>query len=87
MFLIFLILKILSFHFLLKLALGLLIMKLLKTKLIMLKKVKFERFEKSTNMNLSKLNSSGKWSNLGHFLKSQGKFFFVISMYPFFTYF
>ena len=30
-----------------------------------------------------KRDSSVKWSNPGHFLKSQGKFFFVISMYPF----
>ena len=31
--------------------------------------------------------SSVKWSDPGHFLKSQGNFFFIISMYPFFTYF
>ena len=31
--------------------------------------------------------SSVKWSGPVHFLKSQGKFFFVISMYPFCTYF
>ena len=28
---------------------------------------------------------SVKWSDPGHFSESQGKFFFVISMYPFFT--
>ena len=32
-------------------------------------------------------DSSGKWGDPMHFLKSQGKFFFVISMNPFFTYF
>ena len=36
---------------------------------------------------LNDLESSVKWSDPVHFLKSQGNFFFVISMYLFFTYF
>ena len=31
-------------------------------------------------------HNSVKWSDPVHFLKSQGKFFFVISMYPFYIF-
>ena len=44
-------------------------------------------YTQETKTIFEKYFSSVKWSDPGHFLKSQGKFFFVISMYPFFTYF